>query len=100
MKTLKILAAGALLAGGATLALAQAPTTPNTTEKSSPSKSEPGAVDQGPAPQVPQKGQQSGSRPIGPPTTAVPAPGNNPTGESKEKRKSDQNDPQTGGKKQ
>ena len=76
MNILKIAAAAVLVAGGATLALAQtqAPS-PNTTQRDSPSKSEPGAVQQGPAPQVPEK-SGSGSRPIGPPVNpAEPAPG-------------------------
>jgi hypothetical protein len=41
-----------------------------------------------------------GSRPIGPPDTAVPAHGKNPAGDSKAKRKRHQDDPHEGGKKQ
>jgi hypothetical protein len=88
-----------LIAAGASLALAQttAPT-PNTTDKDSPSKAQPGAPEQGPAKQVPDS--SSGSRPIGPPANPVePAPGKNPTGVTKEKQKSDSNTPDTGGKK-
>ena len=42
-----------------------------------------------------------GSRPIGPPaaTPAAPVPGGNATGMSKDKQKSEANDPQAGGKK-
>jgi hypothetical protein len=98
MQIIKIAAAAALLAGAATLALAQTPA-PNTTNKDSPSKAQPGAPDQGPGKQVPSNDPGVGSRPIGPPSTTTPAPAPNPTGVSQEKQKSEQNDPQVGGKK-
>ena len=98
MQIIKIAAAAALLAGAATLALAQTPA-PNTTQKDSPSKAQPGAPDQGPGKQVPSNDPGVGSRPIGPPSTTTPAPAPNPTGVSQEKQKSEQNDPLAGGKK-
>jgi hypothetical protein len=98
MQIIRIAAAAALLAGAATLALAQTPA-PNTTTKDSPSKAQPGAPDQGPGKQVPSNDPGVGSRPIGPPSTTTPAPAPNPTGVSQEKQKSEQNDPQVGGKK-
>ena len=97
-KILKAAAAAALLAGGATIALAQSATT---TPQDAPAKSkvEPGAPTQG----ADTKATPSvGSRPIGPPAdTAAPAPAANPnpTGMTKEKQKSEANDPQAGGKK-
>ena len=97
MTILKVAATAALLAAGATLAVAQtnAPA-PNTTNKESPSKAQPGAPEQGPAKQVPE----AGSRAIGPPANpADPAPGKNPAGVTKEKQKSDQESPETGGMK-
>jgi hypothetical protein len=97
-KLLKATAAALLLGCGATVALAQTTTPPSTTEKSSPSKAQPGAPTQGPGKQVPQ----AGSRPIGPPadsSATTTAPGTNPTGMSVEKEKSEANDPRTGGKK-
>jgi hypothetical protein len=99
MNILKIAAIAALIGGGASLAVAQAPTpAPNTTDKSSPSKAEPGAPTQGPGKEAPGSG--TGSRPIGPPADAAqPAPGNNPAGVTKEKQKSDQDDPRSGGMK-
>jgi hypothetical protein len=105
MNMLKTVAAAALLAGGATLALAQAPTT-KTTPSDSPSKAQPGAPDQGPGKQVPApaegaKGTGTGGAAIGPPADpATPAPGSNPTGQTKQKQKSEQDDPLQGGKKQ
>ena len=90
-KVLKGVAAATLSAGAATFAIAQQ-TTPEPK-----SKSEMGAPEQGPSKQGPGK-EGVGTRPIGPPDTAVPAPGKNPSGESKEKRKSDQDDPYQGGK--
>ena len=86
---LKVTAASALLALGATLAAAQ-------TSTQSPSKSEPGAPTQGPSKQVPSPSMGTGSRPIGPPSTQEVAPGKNPTGESIEKKKSDSNDKEMG----
>jgi hypothetical protein len=99
MNILKIGAIAALFAGGATLALAQTTTpAPSTTEKDSPSKAQPGAPTQGPGKELP--GASSGSRPIGPPANPVePAPGKNPAGVTMEKQKSEQNAPDTGGKK-
>jgi hypothetical protein len=91
---LKATAASALLALGATLALAQ--TSTQTTPSDSPSKSEPGAPEQGPGKQVPSPSMGTGSRPIGPPSTQEIAPGKNPTGESVEKKKSDSNDKEMG----
>jgi hypothetical protein len=84
---LKATAASVLLALGATLAVAQTQT---------PSKSEPGAPEQGPSKQVPSPSMGTGSRPIGPPSTQEMAPGKNPTGESVEKKKSDSNDKEMG----
>ena len=99
MKAIKIAAAAALLMGGASFALAQ--TSTQTTPSGSPSQAQPGAPDQGPGntpPSSPPSG--TGGAAIGPPSdTTTPAPGNNPTGMSKEKQKSEQNDPLTGGKK-
>ena len=63
---LKATAASVLLALGATLAVAQTQT---------PSKSEPGAPEQGPSKQVPSPSMGTGSRPIGPPSTQEIAPG-------------------------
>jgi hypothetical protein len=91
---LKAAAASALLAMGATLALAQ--TSAQTTQSDSPSKAEPGAPEQGPAKQVPSPGMGTGSRPMGPPATEQVAPGRNPTGESIEKKKGDSNDREMG----
>jgi hypothetical protein len=89
---LKLAAAGALLAAGATISLAQTDT--KTTPSDSPSKAEKGSPDQGPGKQGPSVG--TGSRPIGPPATEQMAPGKNPTGQSVEKKKSEANDPQSG----
>jgi hypothetical protein len=86
---LKVTAASALLALGATLAAAQ-------TSTQTPSKSEPGAPEQGPSKQVPSPSMGTGSRPIGPPSSQEVAPGKNPTGESIEKKKSDSNDKEMG----
>jgi hypothetical protein len=91
---LKAAAASALLAVGATLALAQ--TSTQTTPSDSPSKAEPGAPEQGPGKQVPTPNIGTGSRPLGPPSTEPVAPGKNPTGESVEKKKSDANDKEMG----
>ena len=91
---LKAAAASALLAVGATLALAQ--TSSQTTPSDSPSKAEPGAPEQGPGQQVPTPSMGTGSRPIGPPSTEQVAPGKNPAGESVEKKKSDANDKEMG----
>ena len=91
---LKAAAASALLAVGATLALAQ--TSSQTTPSDSPSKAEPGAPEQGPGKQVPTPSMGTGSRPIGPPSTEQLAPGKNPTGESVEKKKGDANDKEMG----
>jgi hypothetical protein len=101
MKIIGTVAAAALLACGATLALAQAPST-KTTPSDSPSKAQPGAPDQGPGKQVPNaKGTGTGGAAIGPPADpATPAPGNNPTGQTNQKQKSEQDDPMQGGKKQ
>jgi hypothetical protein len=125
MTIVKAAAAAVLLACGATLAFAQT-TPPQPTPSESPSKAQPGAPDQsskaptgtgGAATPVPgaaakgkaeagaptqssQPAEGTGSRAIGPPAdTATPAPGANPTGISKEKQKSDQEDPAMGGKK-
>jgi len=87
---LKIVALAAFLASGATLAGAQ------TTTKDSPSKAQPGAPDQGPGKQAKPSGV--GSAPIGPPATSTPSGSQNPTGQSPEKKKSDENDPRSGGK--
>jgi hypothetical protein len=89
MKIAKVVAATALLACGATLAFAQS--TPP-----SESKSLPGAPEQS------SKGPTgTGGAAIGPPADATaPAPGVNPAGVTKEKQKSNQDDPQQGGKKQ
>ena len=99
MRIVKAVGAAALLACGATLVLAQTTTPPTvTTPSDSPSKAEPGAPDQGPGKQAP-KG--SGGAAIGPPAEGTaPTPGNNPAGVTKEKRKSNQDDPLHGGKKQ
>jgi hypothetical protein len=91
---LKAAAASALLAIGATLAIAQ--TSTQTTPSDSPSKAEAGAPEQGPGKQVPGPNMGTGSRPIGPPSTEQVAPGKNPTGESVEKKKSDFNDKEMG----
>jgi hypothetical protein len=100
MKIVKTAAAAALLACSITLAYAQTKTTPS----DSPSKAEPGAPEQGPGKQVPTGKQGptgTGGAAIGPPATQpTPAPTTNPTGMSKEKQKSDQEDPLQGGKKQ
>ena len=93
---LKIIAVAAFVASGATLAGAQTQTTPS----DSPSKAQPGAPDQGPG-STAKKQEGVGSAPIGPPTSAPSATTpSNPTGMSPEKKKSEQNDPGTGGKKQ
>jgi hypothetical protein len=96
MKFVKMAATAALLAGGATLVMAQA-SPPNVSgQPNSPSKVQPGAPDQGPA----KQDSGTGTRPIGPPADpAAPAPGNNPTGVTKEKQKSDMDDPRSGGTK-
>jgi hypothetical protein len=93
IRLLNVMAAAALFAAAATVAAAQQ-TTPAPT-----SKSEMGAQEQGPSKRVPDNGGV-GSRPIAPPDTAVTAPGKNPSNESAAKRKSDQDDPRQGGKKQ
>jgi hypothetical protein len=84
---LKMVAAAALFAGGATLAIAQ-------TSPPDKSKAEAGAPQQGPGQEVPKAGTGTGG-------TAMPAPGTapNPTGITQEKQKSEANDPQQGGKK-
>jgi hypothetical protein len=98
MNILKIAATTALLAGGATLALAQTTPPTATTPSDSPSKAQPGAPDQGPGKPAPTG---VGGAAIGPPADpAAPATAKNPSGQSKEKQKSDQDDPQMGGKKQ
>jgi hypothetical protein len=91
-KVLQMAAAAALVASGATLAFAQ--TTPQAK-----SKSEAGAPQQGPGKEVPNAATGTGAGTGG---TTMPAPGTppNPTGMSKEKQKSEANDPQQGGKKQ
>lgn len=94
MKTIQIAAAAALLMSGATLALAQ---TSQTTPSDSPSKAQPGAPTQGPGQANPTG---TGGAAIGPPAEeSKVAPGNNPTGESNAKRKSEEDDPRSGGKK-
>ena len=117
MKLTQFAATAALLIGSATFAVAQTTAPPK-------SKVEPGAPTQvapqpsdsgaGAVPGAPPKSKVEpgaptqaapdtgvGSRPIGPPTDATKAaPGPNPTGESKEKRTNESNDPQAGGKKQ
>lgn len=92
-KLFQMAAAAALVASGATLAVAQ--TTPPTK-----SKSEAGAPQQGPGKAEPNAATGTGAGTGG--TTTTPAPGTppNPTGMSKEKQKSEANDPQQGGKKQ
>jgi hypothetical protein len=96
-RILKAAAAAALLAGGATFAIAQTSTTAPPGAPAA-SKVEPGAPTQGTDTKATPPAV--GSRPIGPPIdTAAPAAGNNPTGVSKEKQKSEANDPQAGGKK-
>lgn len=92
MRILSIATAAALLLGTATSASAQQTPPP------AKSQTEPGAPMQGPTPQMEPPGV--GSRPIGPPADTRPAPGNNPTGVTKEKRKNEQDDPNSGGKKQ
>ena len=91
-KLLKLAAAAALLAGGATLAIGQ-------TSPPAKSKAEAGAPQQGPGKEAPNAGTGTGAGTGG---TAMPAPGNppNPTGMSQEKQKGEANDPQSGGKKQ
>jgi hypothetical protein len=121
MTIAKAAAAAVLLACGSTLAFAQT-TPPQSTPSESPSKAQPGAPDQSskaptgpggamPVPGAAAKGKAeagaptqssqpdegTGSRAIGPP--AAPAAGPNPTGMTKEKQKSDQEDPAMGGKK-
>ena len=93
---LKIIAIAAFVASGAILAGAQ------TTTKDSPSKAQPGAPDQGPGNATqPTTPSGVGSAPIGPPATSTdPTTKQNPTGMSEEKKKSETNDPQQGGKKQ
>src|SRR5262245_28500971 len=95
MKVVRTTAVAMMLACGATLAFAQTPP-PQTTPSDSPSKAQPGAPDQGPGKQTPSG---TGGAAIGPPANATPAPGPNPTGVSKEKQKSEQDDPLQGGKK-
>jgi hypothetical protein len=85
--TLKTMAAVTLFAVGTSFAIAQ--------QNSPPAKSKSEIQEKGPSMQEPSSGV--GSRPIGPPDTAVPAPGKNPTGESKSKQRSEQNDPRSGG---
>ena len=90
MMIVKAAAAAAFLACGATLVLAQTTTPPDAA-----SKAQPGAPDQ--SSKAPTG---TGGAAIGPPAdAATPAPGANPTGISKEKQKSNQDDPGTGGKK-
>ena len=89
--TLRTMAAVTLFAVGPSFALAQQQTSP-------PAKSKSQVQEKGPNMQEPSSGV--GSRPIGPPDTAVPAPGKNPTGESKSKQRSEQDDPQSGGMQQ
>lgn len=103
MRMIKIAAAAAALAFGATLALAQSPApSTKTTPSDSPSKAQPGAPEQGPGKQVPTPSdkQGTGGAAIGPPADpATPGKAPNPTGQTKEKQKSDQDDPGMGGKK-
>jgi len=98
MKIVTAVATAALLACGATLALAQTQTpSTKTTPSGSPSKAEPGAPDQGPGKQAPSG---TGGAAIGPPANpAAPASPPNPTGMTQEKQKSEQEDPLQGGKK-
>ncbi len=91
---LKALAAAAFLASGASIAAAQ-----TQTEPPAKSKTEPGAVQQGPSPQTPGSAA-TGAAPGAPAATQTPGAPPNPTGMSKEKQNSDSNDPQQGGKKQ
>lgn len=98
MRIIHIAAAAVLLMGTATFASAQTPPAQTPPAKS---KSEPGAPTQGPTnPNQTETTPGVGSRPIGPPADMSPAPGDNPTGVTKEKQKSDQDDPRSGGKKQ
>ena len=90
---LKIIAVAAFVASGATLAGAQTTTAP----KDAPSKADPGAP-QDAGKQTSPSGV--GSAPIGPPTTSPAPDAKNPAGMSEEKKKSESNDPQQGGKKQ
>lgn len=97
MKIMHFAAAAALLMGTASLASAQTTSPPPSPPAKS--KNEMGGPQQGPTGTMQNEG--TGSRPIGPPAdTTTPAPGKNPTGVSKEKRKGEQDDPSTGGKKQ
>jgi hypothetical protein len=85
---LKAVAASALLALGTTIAIAQT---------DSPSKAEKGAPDQGPGSQAPKSDTGTGTRPMGPPASQEVAPGKNPTGQTVEKKKSEGDDPRSGG---
>ena len=99
MTIVKAAAAAVLLACGSTLVFAQT-TPPQSTPSESPSKAQPGAPDQSSKAPTSQPAEGTGSRAIGPPAApAAPAPGPNPTGMTKEKQKSDQEDPAMGGKK-
>jgi hypothetical protein len=91
-KALEVFAAAVLLAAASSFAVAQQ------TSPTPKSNSEMRPPQQGPSTGSGKDGV--GSRPIGPPDTAIPAPGKNPTGESKAKRKSEEADPNEGGKKQ
>ena len=117
-RILKAATAAAVLAFGATVAVAQ-------TAPPAQSKTEPGAPEQAPpaagksttgvgSPAAPAKSKTEagapdqaapakegvGSRPMGPPATDVPGKSPNPTGQSQEKQKGEANDPNQGGKKQ
>ena len=91
MSIMRAATAAALLVFGTTFAVAQQ--TPSTTQPGAP-----GSVS--PQTNQPNTTEQPGvgSRPIGPPTTTMPAPAPNPSGVSEEKRKSDRNDPEQGNK--
>ena len=110
---LKAAALATLLAFGTTAVIAQTPPAKSKTEAGAPdqgpapksqpsvgspaapaakSKTEAGAPDQSPAVK-----EGVGSRAIGPPTSEQPGASPNPTGVSKEKQKSEGNDPRTGG---
>jgi hypothetical protein len=89
-KILKAASAAAVLAFGATIAIAQTPPAK--------SKSEAGAPEQGPTPAP--GSAATGAAPGAPTTTPTPGTPPNPTGMSQEKQKSESNDPQQGGKKQ
>ena len=117
MKLTQFAATAALLIGSATFAVAQTTAPPKSkVEPGAPTQAAPQPSDSGAGatPGAPAKSKTEpgaptqampdtgvGSRPIGPPTDATkPAPAPNPTGESKEKRMNDANDPRSGGKKQ